>query len=151
MLNIIYNAVKFTDEGEIVIGTRLETEDHAEPTLPMPPGVHLPTARPRVIVSVADTGIGISPSQQEKLFQPFVMADGSTTRQHQGTGLGLSISRNLITLMGGSIALYSEGLGKGTRVLFALPLVSHPDGGDAVASISEGGIGTVELAHTPHA
>ncbi|MGF1521025.1 MAG: ATP-binding protein [Leptolyngbyaceae cyanobacterium] len=152
LLNIVYNAVKFTDAGEIVIATHIESEDHSAPVFSLPRGVHLPTAPPRVIISVADTGIGISPSQQEKLFQPFVMADGSTTRQHQGTGLGLAISRNLITLMGGSIGLHSDGIGKGTQVIFALPLVSHPDTANAShESCAKETVDTTELVHAPHA
>ena len=150
LLNIVYNAVKFTDAGSIVIHAHLETEG-PHPDIPLPSsGIKLPTAFPRVIVSVSDTGVGIAPSQQEKLFQPFVMADGSTTRQHQGTGLGLSISRNLINLMGGSIALYSKGLGHGTQVIFALPFVSqHKTANDAMPT------GTVNSPETvtvgPHA
>ncbi|MEO0986824.1 MAG: ATP-binding protein [Cyanobacteria bacterium J06639_14] len=136
LLNIVYNAVKFTDAGEIKIDVHGETEDDPQTSVSLPNNIHLPTAVPRVIVSVSDTGVGISPSQQEKLFQPFVMADGSTTRQHQGTGLGLSISRNLINLMGGSIALYSAGVGQGTQVLFALPLVQYPAAADTDETLS---------------
>ncbi|HAJ59462.1 MAG TPA: two-component sensor histidine kinase, partial [Cyanobacteria bacterium UBA8543] len=76
-----------------------------------------------VVVTVKDTGIGIDPSQQHKLFRPFVMVDGSTTRKCGGTGLGLAISRNLIELMGGSIALFSDGEGKGTTVEITLPTI----------------------------
>ncbi|NER82055.1 MAG: two-component sensor histidine kinase [Leptolyngbya sp. SIO1D8] len=123
LLNIVYNAIKFTDVGEIAIDTYLETEENYHASTYWPPGIQLPTSFPRVIVSIADTGVGIALSQQKKLFQPFVMADGSTTRQHEGTGLGLAICRNLVTLMGGSITLYSAGIGHGTQVLFALPLV----------------------------
>ena len=150
LLNLVYNAVKFTDEGEISITTHIESENCIKSVPSLPQNLHLPTSRPRVIVSVADTGIGISPSQQEKLFQPFVMADGSTTRQHQGTGLGLSISRNLITLMGGSIALHSEGIGKGTQVVFALPLVNHADAVDTDVSLAKESVDTVKLVPAPH-
>jgi signal transduction histidine kinase len=110
LLNAIDNAVKFTQSGSIAISIRLEKD---EATV---------INAPRVVIIVQDTGIGIDPSQQDKLFRPFVMVDGSTTRKFGGTGLGLAISRNLIELMGGSISLYSAGHGKGTTVKISLPL-----------------------------
>ncbi|MEO1096009.1 MAG: ATP-binding protein [Cyanobacteria bacterium J06638_28] len=122
LLNLVYNATKFTDSGEIVLEAHLENSDE-ESAIQWPSEVSLPVPFPRIVIQVSDTGVGIDPTQQKKLFQPFVMADGSTTRQHEGTGLGLAISRNLITLMGGAITLYSPGLGKGTRVILALPMV----------------------------
>jgi signal transduction histidine kinase len=129
LLNVVYNAIKFTDEGQVTLTATVEAaatdpnEQSATPSLP-PSVAALPTPSPRLIISVQDTGIGIDPQQQSKLFQPFVMADGSTTRRFEGTGLGLAISRNLMTLMEGSITLHSEGIGQGTLVAIALPLLA---------------------------
>ncbi|MBW4555132.1 MAG: two-component sensor histidine kinase [Trichormus sp. ATA11-4-KO1] len=108
LINIIGNATKFTDEGSITIATAIQkNSDH----------------KSQVVVKVTDTGLGIEPAQQHKLFRPFVMVDGSTTRKFEGTGLGLAISRNLIELMGGSIILESAGLNQGTTVKITLPLI----------------------------
>lgn len=106
LINIIGNATKFTDEGSIQISTSIYTNSH----------------QPYAIVSIKDTGIGIDPGEQGKLFRPFVMVDGTTTRKFEGTGLGLAISRNLIELMGGRISLQSLGLNQGTTVIIKLPL-----------------------------
>jgi signal transduction histidine kinase len=130
LLNVLYNAAKFTDEGSITVDTQIESG----------PSLHISdkatekgsaekslekngAAKNWIIVSVKDTGIGIDPSQQHKLFRPFVMVDGTTTRKFEGTGLGLAISRNLIELMGGRISLYSDGIGHGTTVKISLPII----------------------------
>ncbi|AFY81007.1 ATP-binding protein [Oscillatoria acuminata] len=121
LLNLIGNAIKFTDTGRITISTRIEgltkgqsftKADGENGSLP-----------PHLVISVQDTGIGIAPDQQQKLFQPFVMVDGSRTRPKGGTGLGLAISRNLIELMGGIIRLDSKGIGQGTTVEVVLPIL----------------------------
>ncbi len=113
LLNVIGNAVKFTDSGSITIKPQIE---------PIPDNWDS-SSKQRVVVTVKDTGVGIDPAQQHKLFRPFVMVDGTTTRKYAGTGLGLAISRNLMELMGGSITLSSAGYGKGTTVEIALPLI----------------------------
>jgi signal transduction histidine kinase len=107
LINIIGNATKFTDEGSITIMTEIQHFGDSS----------------QVIISIKDTGIGIDPTQQHKLFRPFVMVDGSTTRRFEGTGLGLAISRNLIELMGGKITLESPGLYQGTTLKVTLPLI----------------------------
>lgn len=128
LLNVVYNATKFTDHGGITIQVRIE---QGKPQRAMKPRnsksrpVPSSSTNTWVVVSVKDTGIGIDPSQQQKLFRPFVMVDGTTTRKFEGTGLGLAISRNLIELMGGTINLSSEGLEKGTTVDIALPLADE--------------------------
>lgn len=107
LINVIGNATKFTEEGSITISTKIIKQN----------------SKLCVVISVVDTGIGIDPQQQQKLFRPFVMVDGTTTRKFEGTGLGLAISRNLIELMGGKITLESLGLNRGTTVKIILPLI----------------------------
>jgi len=116
LINIIGNAQKFTEKGSISI----LTEVHGDGATPAPLGHH---NQSYVSISVKDTGIGIDPTQQDKLFRPFVMIDGSSTRRFEGTGLGLAISRNLIELMSGKIVLESGGLHQGTTVRITLPLM----------------------------
>ncbi|MGJ3246827.1 MAG: sensor histidine kinase [Elainellaceae cyanobacterium] len=137
-LNVIYNAIKFTDQGGITIDARIETAALPPATISgshgyssdSPPSLHPSNAFDSwIVVSVQDTGIGIDPTQQHKLFRPFVMVDGSTTRKFEGTGLGLAISRNLIELMGGGISLHSAGIGQGTTVEIALPISDVPSSG----------------------
>lgn len=106
MVNLIGNAVKFTEGGEIA--------------------VQVDRAGDNLVVSVRDTGIGIPSDQVEHIFEPFTQADSSITRKYGGTGLGLAISKELVQLMGGSISLESEQ-GRGSTFSFALPLLpAHP-------------------------
>ncbi|MCB2225179.1 MAG: response regulator [Desulfarculaceae bacterium] len=102
LVNLANNAVKFTDQGEIVISARLDKLEGEQ--------VH---AR----FSVRDTGIGLTPEQQAKLFQAFSQADSSTTRKYGGTGLGLTISQKLVNMMGGEIWVESEA-GQGSEFIF---------------------------------
>ena len=106
--NLINNAVKFTERGEIVVRARLLGEG-AEDC--------------RLRISIEDTGIGIPPHAQQKIFDQFSQLDGSTTRQFGGTGLGLAICRRLVGLMGGEIGVDSQP-GKGARFHFDLRLPS---------------------------
>lgn len=130
LLNIIYNAIKFTDQGSITIQTGFESIPQDLPARTAAPsngnGHHPdPTeVEDWVVIMIQDTGIGIDLAQQHKLFRPFVMVDGSTTRKFEGTGLGLAISRNLVEMMGGQIGLHSPGLDQGTTVKVTLPLFS---------------------------
>jgi PAS domain S-box-containing protein len=106
MINLLSNAAKFTDEGDILVKVGLQRG---------------PTERKEVIVSVTDTGTGISKQDQEKLFQAFSQVDDSPTRKTGGTGLGLSICQQLVNMHGGRIWVESE-VGKGSTFYFTLPL-----------------------------
>ena len=106
MINLLSNAAKFTDEGDIVVQVGVKPA---------------PTGRMELQVSVTDTGPGISPDDQAKLFQAFSQVDDSPTRKTGGTGLGLSICQHLINMHGGRIWVESE-VGKGSTFFFSLPL-----------------------------
>lgn len=107
LVNLLGNAVKFTDAGEV----RLTVS---------------PAQRPSAVrFEVADTGIGIDPASQQRLFEPFTQADESTTRVHGGSGLGLAICRSLVAMMGGRIEVESTP-GAGSRFSFELVLLDAP-------------------------
>jgi two-component system sensor histidine kinase/response regulator len=102
LTNLINNAIKFTEQGEVRLGVEL-----AERT----------GNKCQLRFSIRDSGIGMTPEQSAKLFQPFTQADMSTTRKHGGTGLGLTICRRLVELMGGQIWFESMP-GAGTTFIF---------------------------------
>ncbi|MEZ6242565.1 MAG: CHASE domain-containing protein [Phycisphaerales bacterium] len=103
LINLVGNAVKFTDEGRVVVRIGVE--------------------RDMLRLDVEDTGVGLNSEEAARVFVPFEQADTSPTRRHEGTGLGLTISRRLARLMGGDIELSSRA-GYGSTFTFTLPLES---------------------------
>jgi len=124
-LNVLNNAVKFTEAGNISISVRVESSNNSGSFNGSVAESAIGNSSSKsdwVVVTIKDTGIGIDPEQQQKLFQPFVMADGSTTRRFGGNGLGLAISRRIMESMIGSITLHSAGVAQGTAVMISLPV-----------------------------
>ena len=109
LVNLVGNAVKFTERGEVEVTVRV---------LPPEPGAKA-KGLCTVEFAVRDTGIGIAPEQQAKLFRPFSQGDESSTRRYGGTGLGLAISRNLVRLMEGDIRFTSTP-GQGSTFSFTM-------------------------------
>lgn len=106
LMNLVGNAVKFTDRGRVLLEAGVEESD----------------AGPLLVLSVDDTGPGMSEEQVAQLFQAFMQVDSSMTRRYGGTGLGLTISRRLAQLMGGDVELAQTAVGRGSRFEVRLPL-----------------------------
>jgi signal transduction histidine kinase len=105
---LLSNAIKFTDQGEIVVMVTLLPDDPSQFT-----------------ISVSDTGIGIAESEFEHIFEEFRQVDGSTTRQYGGTGLGLALANRTCQMMGGSIHVQSR-VGEGSTFIIILPRQMFP-------------------------
>jgi signal transduction histidine kinase len=103
LLNLLSNAAKFTQKGEIVVAASKPRSDSA------------------LLVAVSDTGIGMTAEQLGRIFEEFQQADASTTRQYGGTGLGLAISRQLAQLLGGELTV-SSSLGQGSTFTLSIPI-----------------------------
>jgi PAS domain S-box-containing protein len=114
LCNLAGNAIKFTERGRVKVEVTVEAQDCVRTTLR---------------ISIADSGIGISPDQARGLFSPFFQADSSSTRRHGGAGLGLNISKQLVEMMGGEIGFHSTGSAGSTfwfTLAFALPSEPAP-------------------------
>ena len=118
LVNLVGNAVKFTDAGAITVEARV---------------LRRASSHVVVRVSVTDTGIGVPPERQAGLFESFAQGDDSTTRVYGGTGLGLAICRQLVTLMGGHMGVESQP-GRGSTFWFELTMKCRTTGADAVAA-----------------
>ncbi|MFP5391030.1 MAG: response regulator, partial [Gammaproteobacteria bacterium] len=119
LVNLVGNAIKFTEHGEVSL-----VVDPAPD--PASDGAHAQPGQVRLRFVVRDTGIGMGPEQQRRLFSPFTQGDSSTTRRFGGTGLGLSIARRLTELMGGTITVDSQE-GVGSTFTVELPFRLAPD------------------------
>lgn len=118
LVNLLSNAVKFTEHGYVSLSVRQE--------------------RRQTLITVSDSGIGISAEQRQRLFAAFEQADGSTTRRFGGSGLGLAISRNLARIMGGDIFVRSQP-GVGSQFCLSIPLpATHPRAEEPVARVKNG-------------
>jgi signal transduction histidine kinase len=140
LINLLSNAAKFTENGTITLTVEKEITNsrgadevaqrgqeqrsRGESVSPAP----LPScSSAHIIFRVRDTGIGLTPEQIERLFQPFTQAEALTTRKYGGTGLGLVISRHYCRLMGGDITVASEGVpGAGSTFTICLPVECQP-------------------------
>jgi signal transduction histidine kinase/CheY-like chemotaxis protein/ligand-binding sensor domain-containing protein len=126
LINLVGNAIKFTEKGEVYVGISLASRNHSDLEL---------------AIEVRDTGIGISKEKLSRLFKAFSQGDSSTTRKYGGTGLGLIISERLVKLMGGQIEVMSKE-GEGTTFMFNLACkagAEHPTQSESLALVGSEG------------
>lgn len=109
LMNLISNAIKFTNTGEVLVQAELREQTSTTAT---------------ILFTVTDTGIGIFPEDQRKLFTPFTQVDASTTRKYGGTGLGLAICKQLVTLMEGELGVKSQPE-QGSQFWFKIPFIKQ--------------------------
>lgn len=130
VVNLLSNAVKFTPSGGSIRLRAYQLKRSREAQLidaGMQAGIHSGRRSEWFEIAVTDTGIGINPEDQEKLFTAFMQVDGSLARRHEGTGLGLALSKRLAELHGGTISIKSE-IGKGSTFTARLPVKPRPPG-----------------------
>jgi PAS domain S-box-containing protein len=129
LLNLCGNAIKFTDQGQIILKVEVASASNG---------------RNQLRFSVIDSGIGISKAFQKRLFEPFMQEEGSSYRSTGGTGLGLSISKHLVDLMDGTLIVHSEE-NQGSTFSFALPLITSDDDSDWTARAWESSYGQIKI------
>lgn len=134
LTNLIRNAIKFTAKGKVVLQIQQQEKSEEDGTVTL----HF---------SVQDTGIGLAPEDQSRVFEPFTQVETSATRQYEGTGLGLTICRKIVRLMGGEIGVESA-LGKGATFWFTAALELAPVAAPELATPSLGSIDTVATPTT---
>ena len=124
--NLVSNAIKFTERGSVQVTMTVQDQ--------------------QLLMSVADTGIGIAPEKQQAIFEAFVQADSSTSRRYGGTGLGLAISMQLAQAMGGQITLHSQQ-GQGSRFDVSIPFAHEASGSQDFLStqLGSGPLGSTQL------
>jgi GAF domain-containing protein/DNA-binding response OmpR family regulator/HPt (histidine-containing phosphotransfer) domain-containing protein len=138
ILNLFSNAIKFTEQGEVVVSVEVSSQKERQPVPPVGAEAREPLVDYCLVVTVRDSGIGISADQMDRLFQSFSQVDTSMTRRYGGTGLGLAICKRLVELMGGSIWVDSEGIpGRGTAFHFTI-LTQAADPAQATATYPHG-------------
>jgi PAS domain S-box-containing protein len=122
LVNLVGNAVKFTEDGEVIISVSMKEHGHGAKVVPVL------SSKQEIHFAVKDTGIGIPPNRIGRLFQAFSQVDASTTRKYGGTGLGLAVSKRLSEMMEGTMWVESEGVpGKGSTFHFTIQAEPAPD------------------------